>query len=194
MSVRNHDGYSLVEMVVAAGIFALAFVVIAAIFIGYSTAQGRAAIAQRLLNDGNYLMELVSREVRMNAIDYSCTAASPAIDHKYICLRSADGRAVHIRFDDAPSQLVLKICKDYSAAPCALASSNWTDLNTQSTLKITAVEFHSYPTVNPLGADVVSAQTYHPFTIVRMTVQGGRGKSQQTYSFQTAVSSRIYNF
>ena len=192
----DRRGYTIVEMLVTVAIFALSFVTIAAIFVGFSTAQTRAGVSQRLLNEGNYLLEVLAREIRMNAIDYDCSAANPATSHDYICLRSVDGESIHFRlFDDVanPSTTVdLQVCKDFSASPCAL-SSDWTTLNPDF-LKINELSFQTHPIQNPLRQDVPDEQLYQPVTTILMTVEAGRGRAVQTYELQTSVASRVYYF
>ena len=64
----KREGYTIVEMLVAVAIFSLAFITISVIFLGFTGAQSRAAVSQRLLNEGSYMLELVARENRMHAV------------------------------------------------------------------------------------------------------------------------------
>src|SRR3989344_6335416 len=111
--LKSGAGYTLVEMLVTVAIFALAFTAIGAIFIGFTTAQSSASSAQKLLNEGSFILESITREIRSTAIDYNCVAANPALNHTYLCLRSVDGRSVHFRFDDPAAQDRLQVCIDY---------------------------------------------------------------------------------
>ncbi|MBI4090960.1 MAG: type II secretion system protein [Candidatus Komeilibacteria bacterium] len=190
--LQRNAGYTLVEMLITVSIFALAFVTIGAIFIGFTAAQSRATTAQRLLNEGGFILEAVTREIRINAIDYACTAANPVTNHAYLCLKSLDGRSVHFRFNNFSGSGVVQSCVDYDDAPCTLANQ-WVDMN-PSTLRITKFEFHTYPTSNPHNANQGSSQVFQPITTMVMSIEAGTGRAMQRYDLQTAASSRVYSF
>lgn len=189
---KSRGGYSLIEMLVTVAIFALAFVAIGAIFIGFSTAQSRASAAQQLLNEGNFILESITREIRGNTIDYSCTASDPASNHTYLCLRSIDGRSVHFRFNDPSASGKLQVCIDYDDFPCTFVNQ-WIDMN-PSFLTITKIAFHTYPTSNPLNVDRTANEVFQPITTILMSIEAGKGRAKQHYDLQTAASSRVYNF
>ena len=133
------------------------------------------------------MLELVAREIRMHAIDYSCAQATT----RYVCLHSIDGEAIRIQFDATAVPAVIRVCKDYDASPCTVGSPKWVTLSS-SDLSIADMQFQIFPSVDPLGSDVTVGQIFHPLTTITMTVAGGRGKSYQTFDLQTAVSSRVY--
>ena len=194
------NGYTLVEMLVAVAIFALAFGAIAAIFIGFTTAQGRATQAQKLLNEANYLFESVAREIRNNAVDYTCpeVAGNGAYGQTcYICLRTSEGGVVHIRYVNQDVQ----ICRELSNPECHAIGhpENWYSLTPAGVL-VTNMYFYVIPTLDPSKPEFAndwwgSPEFFvpnQPLTTIIMAVEGGTGKSKQTYHFQTAVSSRVY--
>lgn len=191
---KGGAGFTLVEVMVTVGIFGLAFVTIGAIFLGFTISQARATQAQRLLNEGNYIFDSVVREIRMNAIDYSCTATSYATETDYICLQSLDGKSIHFRITDAGTTKRIEVCKmqTYDEPACADASENWS-IMTPDFMKVIDVQFYVSPTQSPYETDDI-IYAYHPITIVRMVIESGRGRARQVYRFQTAVSSRVYNF
>lgn len=57
-------GFTLMEIVVAIGIFAITSLIVSAIFINANKLQQNTASYQRLQNDGRYIIEKVSREIR----------------------------------------------------------------------------------------------------------------------------------
>jgi prepilin-type N-terminal cleavage/methylation domain-containing protein len=180
---QHTQGYTLVEMLVAVAVFALAFVTIGAIFIGYNTAQSRAGVSQKLLNEGNHILEAVAREIRMHAIDYNCIFSD-------ICLRAVDGKEIHFRFDHSSAPDKLQVCKDNDG--CDIGSS-WSTMNPDF-LTLGNVEFHTYPLDNPASPSTSAANTYHPITVILMTIESGSGTKQQIFDLQTTVSSRVYDF
>jgi len=188
---KRKNGFTLVEMLITVSIFAIAFIAIGAIVIGFSSAQSNASESQRLLNEGNFLLEAIAREIRMSAIDYSC-GLDLATTHDYICLRSSDTGSIHIRFRQVTSPSTLEICSDSDSLPCT-DTADWTVLNPDF-LRINNVAFYTFPTENPLAFDAHPDQIYQPVTLILMEIETGGGKRLQQFQLQTTVSSRIYNF
>jgi prepilin-type N-terminal cleavage/methylation domain-containing protein len=192
-------GYTLIEMVVTVGIFSLAFTAIAAIFIGYTTAQSRASVAQRLLNEGNYILEAITREIRINSIDYACEGWNPATDVDTLCLKAVDGQVTRFEFsaDDVNSQSDasdVQVCKDYGENPCGLGS--WTTMKPDF-MKVERLSFYTFPTVDPATA-VSPADprpaAWQPMVTIVLRVSAGSGRARQVYDLQTAASSRVYAY
>src|SRR3989344_4022602 len=114
--MRQQSGYTLVEMLVTVSIFALAFIAIGAIFLGYSTAQSRASTAQRLLNEANFFLESIAREIRSHAVDYDCSAE---MTDAYICLRSPeDSSVVQIRVTEVSGEKQIWMCRGFTETVC----------------------------------------------------------------------------
>ena len=178
-------GYTIVEMLVSVAVFGLAFIAIGAIFIGFSTAQSRASVSQRLLNEGNFVLEAVAREIRMNAIDYDCGLMSS----RYICLTAPDGTETHFRFNDPSAPNILQACSDPVSVGVACS---WINLHS-SDVDITNVEFHVFPQNDPFAPNAPDGDIFQPITTILMTIQAGVGRGQQIFDLQTSVTSRLYN-
>lgn len=61
----KEKGYLLIEVVVAAGIFTVVLVIVAGIFISEISAQKKIYNMNYLQNEGNFLMQKISKEIRM---------------------------------------------------------------------------------------------------------------------------------
>jgi len=185
----SNDGYTMVELLVAVAVFALAFVAITAIFVGFSLAQSRAAQGQRLLSESNYIFEAVAREIRMNRIDYDCGCSGydPAETKGYICLVSETGAQVHFNYDSDNDKI--QVWKDPNGS--STCPGTFVDMNPDF-MSVTAFTMETYPVVSPLSPDPLDVNVYQPLTTINMTVEAGRGSAQVSYDFQTAVTSRYY--
>ncbi|OGY92416.1 MAG: hypothetical protein A3B31_03845 [Candidatus Komeilibacteria bacterium RIFCSPLOWO2_01_FULL_53_11] len=180
----THAGYTIVELIVTVAVFGLAFIAIGAIFIGFSTAQSHASASQRLLNEGNFVLEAVAREIRMNAIDYGCGLMS----YSYICLTAPDGTETHFRFNDPSAPNILQTCSNPVSVD---ASCPWANLHS-SDVVITNVEFHVFPQNDPFAPNASDGDIFQPITTILMTIQAGTGRAQQVFDLQTSVTSRLY--
>ncbi|PIT90315.1 MAG: hypothetical protein COU22_02845, partial [Candidatus Komeilibacteria bacterium CG10_big_fil_rev_8_21_14_0_10_41_13] len=68
--VKKQSGFTLIEVVVALGIFSIATTYAIGIFVQSNQVQRRTANVQRVLSDARYVLEVMAREVRMGEIDY----------------------------------------------------------------------------------------------------------------------------
>lgn len=188
-------GYTIIELLVTVSIFALAFTAIAAIFLGFTTAQSKASQEQRLLNEGNFIFESVVREIRMNAVDYDCPRYNGiASDSTYICLKSFGGNEIHFRVLPAGSGYYqLEVCKKPDLSSCDdQASADWR-LLTPGFIRIRSFSFYVYPLQNPLSIGSPTFDTvYHPLILIRAEMETGSGAKVKSYGFQSTVSSRAY--
>lgn len=189
IGVKYQRGYTLVEMLVTVSIFALAFTAIAAIFLGFTTAQSRASNAQKLLNEGNFVFEAIAREVRMHSIDYTCPGVVYADDKDGICLRSIDGgESIQFHYDSIAK--TVSVCKKIGPSQCLV--SDWRVLH-PDTITVSNFKWHVFPTEDPLRTTDVD-KMFHPLVTLQMTIEAGTGRARQEYDFQTAVTSRAYSF
>ncbi len=197
MREAARSGYTLIEMVVTVGIFSLAFVTIAAIFIGFTTAQSRATVSQKTLNEGNYLLEAMAREIRMNAIDYNCDGWNVATDRKMICLKSSNGLPIRFSFTAPTGQQTtgeLYVCKGTASDSCLTSpgsSGEWVSLR-PSFMSIPTMSFQLFPYSDPYSNTVSQDDAWQPLTTIVVSTAAGKGRAYQKYDFQTAVSSRVY--
>ena len=66
--VKNEEGFTLVELLIAVSIFALLSVIISGIYLAFSKSQARTKVSQSLLNDAQYILETVAKEIKNNEI------------------------------------------------------------------------------------------------------------------------------
>lgn len=73
----SNQAFTLAEMVVAIGIFSIASLVISTVYLNANNLHQHTANFQRLQNEGRYIMEKVTREVRAREIKYPVEALQP---------------------------------------------------------------------------------------------------------------------
>ena len=69
--INNQKGLTLIELLVAVFIFSLLSTVIAGIYVSFSNAQARTKVAQALLNDAQFALEGIAREIRNSRVLYA---------------------------------------------------------------------------------------------------------------------------
>ena len=70
--VKNNKGFTLVELIVAVSVFSLLSIVMGGIYLSFTKSQARTKAAQSLLNDAQYILEVLSKDFKSNEI-ISCS-------------------------------------------------------------------------------------------------------------------------
>lgn len=172
----QEKGFSLVEMIMATAIFALAFVAISAIFVAVSNAQNKSKATVQLLNEAQFVFEQITRDIRENMPMPAGNAACncPGGANTYICLQDLTGQHVFYK------ALLGEIQVNKTTGACL--GGPWYTLSDPS---ITVSDLNFYlsggPNDQPLTRIYMKASNNDP-----------NPKKAKTVEFQTAASSRIY--
>ena len=174
-SITKNSGLTLIEVLVAMGIFSMVISVVIGIFVSGSNSQRRILGINTAQREAGYLMETISRELRMaKAIDI--TQENNADDV--------------IEFTNHDSN-VIKYCRANPGVGC-LAGGNYLSRDgaiiSSSDVKIEELVF--YVTDNFDGLAPVESEKQPVITIV-MKVKSKDG-SEVEFTLQNSVSLRLY--
>ena len=172
------SGFSLVEMVFATSIFALAFIAITAIFVGITTAQRRAAATSQSLNESQLAFEQLVRNIREQTVDTEAASCNcSGADENFICLKDLTGQHTFYQYDQASHSLQIK----QGVSQCD-SLSPW---QTVSDPNIYISDLHFYKRTAVLEQPLV--------TIVMQAENSSFSASQRVQVvLQTTVGSRLY--
>lgn len=92
------QGFTLIETVVATGIFTMIVVILIALFARFTSVERRDIAEQKLLEEIRFAVELFSREARTA---YSSTYSSPDGSGQEVIFRNQNGLCVHYRLEEA---------------------------------------------------------------------------------------------
>lgn len=213
------NGFTLIEILVTISIFGSVVVMISAVYIGFSHIQARANATQRILNDSQFILEAMAREIRNDLIlDYNPTDArcEAVIGDNYlgcILLQREDGQVVtfthYFNSADATDSkngnlyfILLGNCDD------TLTTCQWGDAYTDDTqnyesytimlgpslsnIQVDALAFNITPDTDPF---VLGGPARQPKVTVQLDVSyastGDEFKDVRQL-LQTTVSSRVY--
>ncbi len=110
---KNERGFTLIELMVAVGVFAVAITASSGLFITSLRGQQRTYVVQNLADNARYAMEAMAKEMRMGSgfsgttcVGGSCSFVSHMMhrDGKYVKF-SYDAVEKKIKFDDGISEL-----------------------------------------------------------------------------------------
>ncbi|MBI3572890.1 MAG: type II secretion system protein, partial [Candidatus Kerfeldbacteria bacterium] len=68
--MKQRPAFTLIEMLVVAAVFSIAFLIASTVFTNISTRQRSILVRQRISADARYVLENVARTVRIGSIDY----------------------------------------------------------------------------------------------------------------------------
>jgi len=164
----NNKGFTLIEMVVAVAVFTLLVSAGSGIFLSSIKAQRQSLATQEVLDQTSYLMEYMSRALRMAKKDLAgvCTGTAKL---NYVF----EGQCIKfMNYQDECQQFCLDDIRIKNEAGVYLTSGN---------LNVSSFE------VNLLGQYQPPTDALQPRMTIFLTIQG---KEQSILKIQTTISQR----
>lgn len=209
----NEQGFTLVELLIATFIFGLLVFAVAGIYISFNNSQIRASVEQQLLNDTQYAMDVMVKEIRNSSIvsfpgNINCVVLETAVAggvEDCIILERSDGQSVAFIRHNTPSTgqftlyYLLLECNDFYSYCQPIDPASPTDVGkaipilsqTINNTNLTDLDFKISPQFNPYVSGGPNEQP--KVTINMKTAYISDNKvSQVSHVFQTTVSSKIY--
>lgn len=171
----NKNGFSLIEVVVAMAIFAIALVAISGIFLSIVKAQRKANIAGKVQVEAATIIDTITAAVQNGDIDYAAIS-NPA---ETLVLKNKDGETV--TFSKAGNRLMMTI-----------GSSASQDLMTDK-VKVDKLKFCVYPTSDPFAFSGPNTQpTVTILLALSQSAASSKPEDQASVQIQTTVTQRVY--
>lgn len=209
---KNNQAFTLIEILITISIFALVTVMISAVYIGFSHIQARANATQRILNDSQFILEAMAREIRNDLIlNYNpsavdCNAAIGADFNSCILLQREDGQIVAFTYNETSRDLYfillgncnsdLTTCQwggDYGDGTTENYESYTIMLGpTLSSIQVDALAFNITPDTDPFILGGVNRQPKVTIQLEVSYASTGDEFEDVTQLLQTTVSSRVY--
>lgn len=180
---EENNGFTLVEMLVSLGIFSLVIMLTVGIFVSGSSSQRKAIELYAVQREGSYLMETVSRELRM-ATNIS-VLDSDNQDGGGNNIGQQNNNNSSIEFENYDEDLV-RYCRSDATGTCTendsgdYFSRNGEIINS-SDIKITFLRFYTSESFS---------QT-QPIVTVSMRIES-TSKYRTEFVLQNSVAMRIY--
>lgn len=181
---KNHSGFTLVEMLVAATVFVTSTLVLVQVYSVTQKNQERVAGESLVISEARYALEAIVREMRTGSINYSYYGAPVTGIVNTLALRDSSGNSLLFKKGakgDGSCSLVSN-CILYS-----INSSVWSKLTKDDT-NISRLDFYIFPST----FDVAS--TVQPRVTIVLTLENlaARPGEQKVITVQTTAASRIY--
>lgn len=196
----DKNGFTLMEMVVALGIFSIGVVAATSIMVRSNRIQSRIITSDRTQSEMRRILDAMAQQVRDDSIDYSYYqsrfgGAGINRPDTTLALRDASNNAFQYRLS-VPGEEGL--CPDAQSAPCVLyvTNSTTTAISPKGT-NISGLSFYISPTSDPFTVNPVTGvydNNLQPrVTIVfTLTSLGARVEDTSVVHLQTTIASRAY--
>lgn len=196
---REHEGgFTLMEMLVALSLFSIVLASATEIYLLAGTTQRKAFTMERVQSDARYSMEVMTREIRGDAIDYDYYAGRAAplgLPDTELALVAPDNS--HIRFEKSGPGTE-EACADAASRPCLLVVVDGSEpvAITPKGVGLTNLKFYVAPIDNPFYFDPTSGYVSnvqpHVTVVMSLASVGGKAAEQASINLQTTATSRAY--
>lgn len=189
-SSKSQSGFTLVEMVVAVGLFSIVSVLIAQLFVLFNRSQIRSSLQQQVQSDARIMMAQISDRIRAGSIDYASYAGG-TITSPETTLLLLDENGLSVTIAQSSSDT---LCPSAQAVPCLLLSedggSTFTPLSSEN-FTVDTVNFYIDPSTDPAEPAGPNIQPRVTFSL-ELTGISNDPAQQVSTTLQTTVSSRVY--
>jgi len=172
----NKNAFSLIEVVVAMAVFALALVAISGIFLSIVRAQRKANIAGKVQVEARTMLDTITAAVQNCDIDYSAAITNPA---ETLVLKNKNGETVV--FSKAGNRLMMSV-----------GGSANKDLMTDK-VKVDKLKFWVNPNTDPFAIGGPNIQpTVTILLSLSQSAASSRPEDKASVQIQTTVTQRVY--
>ncbi len=179
----KNNGFTLLEMIFAVGLFSLVITVVMGVFVKSSQIQRKVIELHTIQREGNFMIEMMSREMRM------ATAISDGGDGNE---DQQGNNNSSVEFTNYNGDLV-RYCRANSSGACTENDSGdyltrrangVNQIVSSSSIKIYSLKFY-VPKDISAGAD-------QPMVTISMTIKPAASQYNTEISLQNSVSLRVY--
>jgi prepilin-type N-terminal cleavage/methylation domain-containing protein len=178
---KQRKGFSLMEMIVATALFLAVTTVSIGIFLSVTRANTKISAMQKVENEIRYIVEMISKEVRLGTIyyDYYDIVYSGNFENPAPILALMDN-ADNISYFALNGGIV----------QMSLDGFDWSDLSTDSVV-VDSLDFYLLPDSDPFSQD--STIIKQPMVTLFLEAHYNKGNSSDgQIRIQTTIGSRQY--
>ncbi|MFA5021185.1 MAG: prepilin-type N-terminal cleavage/methylation domain-containing protein [Patescibacteria group bacterium] len=179
--IKKNQGFTLIEILVTIGIFAIVMMVASAIFINVSNLQQQTANLAQLQNEGRYIIEKVAKEIRGRELDYGQMDIDTDGSTDKLLFKSDEyGEVYEIAYDGGSKSIKITVTNE---------GFKTAQLNSES---VAVDQFRLILTPAAAPGDEPSVQS-RVTLLLMISNQDGLEKYRKSLSLQTTISSKIYH-
>lgn len=184
-SNKTISGFTLIEIIVALGIFVIVVTLVTEIFTIIMSQQRRAYNIQQIHSDLRYTVEKIAQFIRLSTIDYNICNQSGYCEGEDIYLRDQNLQYIGIKKENDQ----IKICE--SSESCILPDAEWEAL-TSPDYKIVRFNIYYKPTSDPFGTPPSSNYQPRITLVIEADLPQKKLIERERITLQTTITSRVY--
>lgn len=202
---KTSKGFSLIEILISLAIFAVIATIGSSMFSTFANNQKRTKVSQELLNNAQYTLEIISREIKNNEIivfgTSQCSSLDPIVYTKCLLFVRENGETAGFVYNNNNQELdyIQTNCARTDEgiySNCAIASGQVPVpmlSETYNKSKIIDLQFILTPGANPYF-DETGLNNQQPKVTILLAVRYPSTQliEQVAHRLQTTVSSRVY--
>ncbi|MBT6691133.1 prepilin-type N-terminal cleavage/methylation domain-containing protein [Candidatus Parcubacteria bacterium] len=191
----SQSGFTLLELLISTFIFVLLMFAISGIYVSFSRLQARTNASQRMLNDAQYVLEIMAREIRNSVIFDFSPSTSACVDLVGVgydnCILLLNENEQLVAFASVSNDLRY-VTLDCNSAYDSCTISDYIALAAAGLNKV-SVEDLAF-VITPSSDPYVGNSDTQPRVTIKMHTkfEGDREAELINHYLQTTISSRIY--
>lgn len=185
-TLKARPGFSLAEMLVSVGVFALAVMLSSAVFLNVNGLQQQTAGMERLQNDGRYVLERLGKEIRGRELDYSRLFFSAGgVSSRLVFKKDEYDEILEIFFDEQEKKLFFSL-----DGPDGFRQAQ---INSDDVI-VAGASFIVTPQNDPFDWFATSTPSAQPRVTILLQLQNKviGEKYRRQLNLQTTFSSKVY--
>lgn len=187
--LQNRKGFTYIELIIVIAIFSIITVIIGTTFILFTRAQTNTSVREKLIADGRYIMETITRNIRLNRINFDAYTAPIQNPTSYLSLLDAEDN--QISFD-----VIQGDCFDGIENCLFYEQILGGGLLSGEDVNIDYLKFYIQPTLNPFvvgdGGNYLSNQQPQVTVLLGISSKLKVVGEPVSIQLQTTVSSKQY--
>ena len=185
---KNLRGFTLAEMLVTVGVFAITMTVSSSIFINVNNLQQQTANMAKLQNEGRYILEKISKEIRGRELDYAQINLDSVTGLTDTLVFKPDefGETYTVYYNTNNKSINVQTYTEVAGIKTAILSSE--------EITVDKMQFRISPTTDPYDISVSSSPLEQSRVTIMMEIKNANTmeRYQKKLLLQTTISSKNY--
>jgi prepilin-type N-terminal cleavage/methylation domain-containing protein len=182
---KNRAGFTVMEIIIAVGIFGIAVTAAIGIFVMSNKAQKKVSDAQKVSTDIRYILEVISREIRLGTVDFGYYNNSPTGTQAVLALQDSSSLWRCFRRRISGTQGIVQAYVGGNRCVNTEAATGWNDISSTN-ISVEKLNFFIFPKQ--------ATTTQQSLVTITMGVKSLISESgiYNTSNLETSVATRSY--
>lgn len=185
----NQKGFTYIELIIVIAIFSIITVIVGSTFVLFTRAQSLVSVKEKLIADGRYLFETVTRATRVGRIDYEAYPQPLINPVQSLSIIDSDDNKIKIYLTEVGCPTGINRC-------IFMDSGNGDFLISGGDVEVDYLNFFIQPTADPfiIGENGAYNSSSQPMVTMSIGISSivRTDKRPISLQLQTTISSKMY--